>query len=510
MTDSRQADAGMGSRSDAAVDDGPTVDFFHVFDLSTSPHMILDRDFRFVAVNRAYENVLMRPREALIGNRLFEMFPERSEAQERLKASILTAFETGEPDTIALIPYEIDRPAAQGGGREIRYWSATHTPLLDAGGRVTFVIQNTNDVTAIAHLKASGPLAGQAATAELALWRNAEAVEEAYQQTLAENEEFHRLFSQAPGMIAVFEGPELLATFVSDTFSRFVGQRPIVAQPLLEALPELAGQDFVAMLTEAIEVGTSVTREGLTIRIRHAPDNLEQTFYVDFFCNPVRDAEGMIYGVFVQGVDRTEAMRAAHHQRMLMDELNHRVKNTLATIQSMARQSFRDPGDLDSARYAFEARIMALSRVHNVLADRRWEAVPLTALFCGNALGADSARIDCRGEELLLSPKTGVALAIVSHELLANAKRHGALSDADGHVEISWVFDRAGPDRLTMTWREIRPKGFEASLRPGMGLRILRIIIEGELEGSLAIELAEPGLICTFEVGLTGAAGIAG
>ena len=397
-----------------------------------------------------------------------------------------------------------------GGGRELRYWSATHTPLLDSNGRVVHVIQNTNDVTEIAKMRPSGHVAGHPATAELALWRNAEAVEEAYQQTLAENEEFHRLFSQAPGMIAVFEGREMLATFVSDTFSRFVGQRPIVARPLLEAVPELAGQEFVAMLTEAIEAGASVTREGLAIRIRRVSDNLEETSYVDFFCNPVRDADGMIYGVFVQGVDRTEAMRAVHHQRMLMDELNHRVKNTLATIQSMARQSFRDPGDLDNARYAFEARIMALSRVHNVLADRRWEAVPLTALFCDNVQGIDPARIECRGEELLLSPKTGVALAIVSHELFANARRYGALCDADGRVEIGWVFDRAAPDRLAMTWREVRSRKFDTSLRPGMGLRILRSIVEGELGGSLAIELTEAGLICTFEVGLTEAAGFAG
>ena len=510
MTQAKQPHASAAGPSDTVGAMPSSVDFFRVFDLSTSPHMILDGELRFVAVNQAYEKVTMRRRDELIGNRLFDMFPERSDAQKRLLASIETAFETGQPDTIALIPYEIDRPAAHGGGREIRYWSAMHTPLLDAEGRAVYVIQNTNDVTAIAQMKASGHLPGHAATAELALWQNAEAVEEAYQQTLAENEDFHRLFSQAPGMIAVFEGQELLATFVSDSFARFVGQRPIIAQPLLEAIPELAGQDFVAMLTEAIDAGGSVTRDGLPIRIHRSPDSVEETSFVDFFCNPVRDADGGIYGVFVQGVDRTEAMRAAHHQRMLMDELNHRVKNTLATIQSMARQSFRDPSDLDSARYAFEARIMALSRVHNILADRLWEAVPLTALLCGNAQGTDPVRISCRGEELLLSPKTGVALAIVSHELFANARRHGALRAGDGRVEISWEFDQMALDSLVVTWREIQPDQDGAPLRQGMGLRILRSIVEGELGGSLAIELEQTGLICTFKVGLLEAAGIAG
>ncbi|MBO0902531.1 sensor histidine kinase [Jiella sonneratiae] len=483
------------------------LDFSRVFDLVATPHMILDRDLCFVAVNRAYERVLMRRREDLLGKNLFEMFPESREPEERLRASLMTAFETGEADTIALIPYEIDLPAERGGGRETRYWSATHTPILDDEGRAIFVIQNTNDVTPIARMEAVERSSAQSGTAELALFRNAEVVEAAYQQTLAENEEFHRLFSQAPGMIAVFEGKDLLATFVSDSFARFVGQRPIVARPLLEALPELAGQDFTAMLGEAIGEARAVTREGLKISLRTASDDVDGARYVDCFCNPVRDAQGSVYGVFVQGVDRTEATRAAHHQRTLLDELNHRVKNTLATIQSMARQSFRDPGDMETARYAFEARIMALSRVHNILAERRWEAVPLTELFCGRAQSVACDRIVRRGEEVLLSPKSGVALAIVIHELFANARQHGALRDDEGRVEIDWRRDERATDRLFLTWREILPPREAAALRPGVGIRIMRSIAEGELGGSLALDVGDTGLICRLEVGLPEVAG---
>ncbi|TFF27709.1 PAS domain-containing protein [Jiella endophytica] len=486
------------------------LDFAGVFDLGTAPQMILDRDLCFVAVNRAYEAVTMRGREDLVGKNLFEMFPESSEAEQRLKLSIETAFSTAQPDTIALIPYEISRPLDRGGGRELRYWSASHIPILDAEGEAVYVIQTTNDVTDIARMKTSGPWKGQVATAELALWRNAENVESAYQQTLAENDEFHRLFSQAPGMIVVFEGSDLIATFVSDSFARFVGDRPMVARPLAEAIPELEGQDFAAVLREAIERGETTIREGMPIMLRRPSDNLEVVSLVDIFCNPVRDGDGVVYGVFVQGVDRTEAMRAAHHQRMLMDELNHRVKNTLATIQSMARQTFRNPVDLDAARYAFEARIMALSRVHNILAERRWEAVPLTALFCGRSQAVDPSRITYRGDEYLLSPRTGVALAIVIHELFANARQHGAFSRPDGEVQISWEFVRREGDRLALTWRETGLSLNESAsgLRPGFGLRILRSIIEGELGGTVALDLPADGLICRFEVGISEVANV--
>ena len=486
------------------------LDFRDLFDHGMNPNIVVDRDLRIVAVNRAYEAVTMRRREDLIGNQLFVMFPGEKEAEQRILSSIDAAFTTGRSDTIALIPYKISVPAELGGGSEVRYWTATHSPVLDADGSANFVIQTTNDVTDIARMNASVAGRDQVATTELALWRNARQVETVYQQTLAENEEFHRLFSQAPGMIAVFEGEELTATFVSDSFARFIGDRPIVARPLAEAIPELEGQAFMEVMKEAVALGHGVMREAMPIRLRDWTGDLDVESLVDIFCNPVRDGDGTIYGVFVQGVDRTEAMHAAHHQRMLMDELNHRVKNTLATIQSMARQTFRNPVDLDGARYAFEARIMALSRVHNILAERRWEAVPLTALFCGKEQGFDPERVVSRGEEFLLSPRNGVSLAIVIHELFANARSHGALRHPEGQVAISWEFDRDNERQLALTWKEFgSPAPNDGNrLAPGFGLRILRSIIEGELGGSVSLDLAVEGLICRFEVGISEVADI--
>ncbi|MBP0617505.1 sensor histidine kinase [Jiella mangrovi] len=505
---SRMREAGKTSErpmdQQAAADDleaDLALDFFDVFDLVPTPLMVLDRSLRYVAVNGAYEKATGRQREELLGNGVFEMFPGSGESERQMRRAFADVLETGVENYIALIPYEIQRSDADGGEIEMRYWSANHSPILDGNGNVRYILQHTSDVTDIVRMDSKR--SDTPATPALMLWQNAENVQAAYRQTLAENDEFRRLFSQAPGMIVVFEGEDLTATFVSESFSRFIGQRPIIAASLVDALPELENQEFAALLREALSTGKSVVREGMKIVLRHPPGDIDAVSFVDIFCNPVRDGDGAVYGVFVQGVDRTEAFRAAHHQRMLMDELNHRVKNTLATIQSMARQTFRDPVDLDAASYAFEARIMALSRVHNILAERRWEGVPLTALLCGKPQNVDPGRVTYQGADAMLSPRTGVALAIVIHELFANARSHGALRAPDGRIDVAWavVGGKSAP-RLTLTWREYHQTHDCEKLRPGFGLRIIRSIIEGDLDGSISLDLAENGLICAFEVGL--------
>ncbi|WP_255679417.1 sensor histidine kinase [Jiella flava] len=480
---------------DEAVSAGP--DFRKAFEICSMPKAIIDCDLRFVAVNQAYERATMLSREALIGRYFFDVLPSSGEARQRVHNSLREVIATGAADTIALVAYEMQLPPERGGGTEMRYWSARHAPIVDAAGNVEFVLLSPNDVTEIATARLQTATLESDTTA-MTLWQNAETVEAAYQQTMAKNEEFRRLFSQAPGMIAVFEGAELRPTFASDSFMRFIGGTQLAEKPLLEWLPELRDQPFIAMLHDAMERGESVSRESMKIRLHHPGSPYEAVSLVDFFCNPVRDSDGEIYGVIAQGIDRTEALRAAHHQRTLMDELNHRVKNTLATIQSMARQTFREPVDLDAARYAFEARIMALSRVHNILADRRWEAVPLTALFRHVNQGIDPGRLVLDGGDVMLSPKTGVALAIVIHELFANARLHGALTRADGKIEVSW---RHVDDRLVLQWRETSGDGGDGEeLRPGFGIRILRSIVSGELGGMVSIELSEGNLICSLDV----------
>ena len=134
-------------------------DFAALFRLLPSPYMILDRDLRYVEVNDAYCEVLERRREDLIGAYLFDAFPDEGDSGRRLLASFHRVLDTGEPDTLPLIPYAIERPAARGGGFEMRYWSAAHVPLKDAEGRVVETVEaGKGEAATLVFAAAGGPV----------------------------------------------------------------------------------------------------------------------------------------------------------------------------------------------------------------------------------------------------------------------------------------------------------------------------------------------------------------
>src|SRR5690606_9212087 len=121
-----------------------TIDFAQVFDALPSPYMLLDRNFCFVAANPAYCETTGRHVDDLLGSGLFDLFPNAGEAGRRLRASFERVLAEGESDTLAYLNYPIPGPD---GTMEERYWTAVHTPIKDAEGRVAYVLQNTVDVT---------------------------------------------------------------------------------------------------------------------------------------------------------------------------------------------------------------------------------------------------------------------------------------------------------------------------------------------------------------------------
>ena len=152
-------EADPASDSPSAPTAAPRPDFEALFRQLSSPYMVLDRELRFVDANDAYCAVTERRREELVGHDLFEMFPNPGEPGRRLRESLEQVIATGKPHSIPLISYPIQLPLTQGGGFQLRYWSAVHTPLLDQAGRTVFIVQNTVDVTELQRLKeiAFGP-----------------------------------------------------------------------------------------------------------------------------------------------------------------------------------------------------------------------------------------------------------------------------------------------------------------------------------------------------------------
>jgi len=131
---------------------GP-IDFENIFDRIPSPYMMLDRQLRYVAANRAYLGIVARGWDELEGVQIFDAFPAEGESRKTLEDSLLRARDSGKTDVLPLIHYAIQRPQALGGGFEDRLWSATHTPIAGPNGETAYILQHTQDVTEIQRLK---------------------------------------------------------------------------------------------------------------------------------------------------------------------------------------------------------------------------------------------------------------------------------------------------------------------------------------------------------------------
>jgi PAS domain S-box-containing protein len=221
----------------------------------------------------------------------------------------------------------------------------------------------------------------------------------------------------------------------------------------------------------------------------------------------VRDAGGaFLYAVRVVE-DITERREADRRQKLLIDELNHRVKNTLATVQSLAWQSSRSGMPPEVAQERFQERLLALSRTHNLLNETHWEGASLQTILeteLGPYTTAPSP-VRLKGPEVQLPPKPAVVLGMAFHELATNAAKYGALSSAAGRVEVDWRIDRENA-LLTITWTELGGPLIEADPTPGFGSRLLRQIVTRELAGQLDIRFEREGVRCIMTMPM-GAAG---
>jgi PAS domain S-box-containing protein len=197
-------------------------------------------------------------------------------------------------------------------------------------------------------------------------------------------------------------------------------------------------------------------------------------------------------------VDVTERKVAEEHQRLLINELNHRVKNTLAIVQGIAWQSFRTGGVPARVREAFEGRLTALAAAHDVLTRQSWEAGSILHIVAEATAPhhAGDGRLTAEGPAVDLEPKMAVALALAMHELATNAVKHGALSSAAGRVDIRWTVEDG---RLRITWRETGGPPVTPAIERGFGARLLEQGLAAELGGGVTLEFRPEGLVCRME-----------
>jgi two-component sensor histidine kinase len=190
--------------------------------------------------------------------------------------------------------------------------------------------------------------------------------------------------------------------------------------------------------------------------------------------------------------------------KQLIDELNHRVKNSLVTMQSIARQTLARTADLKEFEAGFTGRLIALSLAHNTLSEGGWVDADLQTLANRICLRTtDPARLSIHGPSLRISPRATLTLGLVLHELTSNAARHGALQPDDGKVELSWsTIPRDDGQSLTLTWREMGRPLSGAPVERKFGIRFVESSIREELRGTTAFAFNPEGLSfeCTFRI----------
>lgn len=205
--------------------------------------------------------------------------------------------------------------------------------------------------------------------------------------------------------------------------------------------------------------------------------------------------------------DITERKAAERRQKLLIDELNHRVKNTLATVQSLATQSARGAPTPAAFREGFEGRLIALSKAHDQLTEHHWESADLRELLSGSLApyaGAGPERVVLRGEDIVLRPRVVLTLAMVFHELVTNAAKYGALSSPGGRIEIRWQPGplQDGGQRLLIDWSEQGGPLVVEPARRGFGSKLIEGSIAAEHGGSARLDFAPSGLCCAIVIPL--------
>ena len=201
---------------------------------------------------------------------------------------------------------------------------------------------------------------------------------------------------------------------------------------------------------------------------------------VSLTVSPVRDQSGKVIGASKIGRDISERKQSEKLQRLLVDELNHRVKNTLATVQAIATQSSRHSTFPADFVRSFSGRVQALARAHDLLTQTKLRGAHVTELVRGQVLldGIDDGRITASGPVIMLDVQSTMHLALVLHELATNARKHGALSVPDGRLSVSWQVKTNGGRNLLLEWKERAGPRVSAPKRRGFGTTLIERTLE--------------------------------
>lgn len=315
---------------------------------------------------------------------------------------------------------------------------------------------------------------------------------------------FRQLLQALPAAVYTTDA-EGRITFYNEAAVEFAGRRPELGE-LWCVTWRLYNADGSRLPHEQCPMAIAL-KENRAVRgaeaIAERPDGTRRWFAP--YPTPLRDSAGRLTGAINMFVDITERKEAERQQKLLIDELNHRVKNTLATVQSLVAQTARSNGDISEFQKAVEGRILALSHAHNQLSQRRWGDAELSQLLrAGLEPYLAKGNVILSGAPVQVSPQAALMVSMAVHELATNAVKYGALSSSDGSIDVTWATKANGAaPRLRLSWSERNGPPVVKPSRKGFGTRLLERGIETELGGKALVDFAPTGLRCEIDIPLT-------
>ena len=212
------------------------------------------------------------------------------------------------------------------------------------------------------------------------------------------------------------------------------------------------------------------------------------------------DARGLLAQA---GIDAREREAADKLQKLILEELHHRIKNTLATVSAIASQSLRNVPGAEHAQHAIEGRLMALGRAHDLLLQARWSSADLGKVIRGATEAYDNPdvpKFSIAGPDVRMTSGAVIAIAMTLNELCTNTTKFGALSLSTGRVDIAWTVD-AQTQRLRLEWSEINGPAVQAPDKRSFGTRLIETLGK-QLKGDVRLTYEPSGFVYVLDVPL--------
>jgi PAS domain S-box-containing protein len=312
----------------------------------------------------------------------------------------------------------------------------------------------------------------------------------AEQALRAREAELETVISRTPFML-IRCSPDLRYRFVSPAYAEMLGRRrdDLVGKPIVDIIGEEGFNTILPNIKKVLR-GERAEYEG------EVPYQSIGKRFVHGVYTPDKDDRGQVIGWIASIIDVTERRRAEAQRDLLIAEVNHRVKNTLATVISIAHQSFSEDKAFEDAQSSFNSRIRALAQSHTRLADANWSGISLeTIIRDETAPYRNSSNVNIVGPGVILNPKCAVSLGMAIHELTTNAAKYGALSAKNGSIQVSW--ESAPSDKeVRITWIERGGPMVSPPKRSGFGRRLLERALASDLNGTVKLDFRPEGLTC--------------